>query len=180
MLAKIIEFSLRQRVMVIICAFVLLFFGTYSFITIPIDAFPDVSSTQVKIILKSPGMSPEEMENRVVRPLEMELLGLQGQKSLRSTSKYAIADITIDFDDKVDIYLARNMVNEKLSTVLPDLPDGVDGGMAPIVTPLSDMFMFTIDGDLSEVEKRQLLDFVIRPALRTIKGVADVNSLGGY
>lgn len=180
MLAKIIEFSLRQRVMVIICAFVLLFFGTYSFITIPIDAFPDVSSTQVKVILKSPGMSPEEMENRVVRPLEMELLGLQGQKSLRSTSKYAIADITIDFDDKVDIYLARNMVNEKLSTVLPDLPDGVDGGMAPIVTPLSDMFMFTIDGDLSEVEKRQLLDFVIRPALRTIKGVADVNSLGGY
>lgn len=180
MLAKIIEFSLRQRIMVIICAFVLLFFGTYSFITIPIDAFPDVSSTQVKIVLKLPGMSPEEMENRVVRPLEMELLGLQGQKSLRSTSKYAIADITIDFDDKVNIYLARNMVNEKLSMILPELPDGVDGGMAPIVTPLSDMFMFTIDGDLPEVEKRQLLDFVIRPALRTIKGVADVNSLGGY
>ncbi|PAF41778.1 efflux RND transporter permease subunit [Helicobacter sp. 11S02596-1] len=180
MLAKIIEFSLRQRIMVIICASVLLFFGTFSFITIPIDAFPDVSSTQVKIVLKLPGMSPEEMESRVVRPLEMELLGLQGQKSLRSTSKYAVADITIDFDDKVNIYLARNMVNEKLSMVLPDLPDGVDGGMAPIVTPLSDMFMFTIDGDLPEVEKRQLLDFVIRPALRTIRGVADVNSLGGH
>ncbi|PAF43895.1 efflux RND transporter permease subunit [Helicobacter sp. 11S03491-1] len=180
MLAKIIEFSLRQRIMVIICAVVLFLFGTYSFISIPIDAFPDVSSTQVKIVLKSPGMSPEEMENRVVRPLEMELLGLQGQKSLRSTSKYAVADITIDFDDKVDIYLARNMVNEKLATTLPELPEGVEGGMAPIVTPLSDMFMFTIDGDLSEVEKRQLLDFVIRPALRTIKGVADVNSLGGY
>ncbi|PAF46668.1 cytochrome-c peroxidase [Helicobacter sp. 12S02634-8] len=180
MLAKIIEFSLRQRIMVLICAGILLFFGSYSFITIPIDAFPDVSSTQVKIVLKLPGLSPEEMENRVVRPLEMELLGLQGQKSLRSTSKYAIADITIDFDDKVDIYLARNMVNEKLSMAMSDLPDGVEGGLAPIVTPLSDMFMFTIDGDLPEVQKRQLLDFVIRPALRTIKGVADVNSLGGY
>ncbi|PAF53188.1 cytochrome-c peroxidase [Helicobacter sp. 13S00482-2] len=180
MLSKIIEFSLRQRVMVLICAFVLLFFGTYSFISIPIDAFPDVSSTQVKIVLKSPGMSPEEMENRVVKPIEMEVLGLQGQKSLRSTSKYAIADIVIDFDDKIDIYLARNMVNEKLSMVLGDLPDGVEGSIAPIVTPLSDMFMFTIDGDLPEVQKRQLLDFVIRPALRTIKGIADVNSLGGY
>ncbi|PAF51958.1 efflux RND transporter permease subunit [Helicobacter sp. 13S00477-4] len=180
MLAKIIEFSLRQRLMVLICAFILLFFGVYSFISIPIDAFPDVSSTQVKIILKSPGMSPEEIENRVVRPLEMELLGLQGQKSLRSTSKYSVADITIDFNDKVDIYLARNMVNEKLAMVLPDLPHGIEGGIAPIVTPLSDMFMFTIDGDLPEVQKRQLLDFVIRPALRTIRGVADVNSLGGY
>lgn len=180
MLPKIIEFSLRQRVMVLICAFVLLAFGTYNFISIPIDAFPDVSSTQVKIILKSPGMSPEEVENIIVRPLEMELLGLQGQKSLRSTSKYSVADITIDFDDKVDIYLARNMVNEKLATILPDLPEGVEGAMAPIVTPLSDTFMFTIDGDLPEVEKRQLLDFSIRPAIRTIKGVADVNSLGGY
>lgn len=180
MLSKIIEFSLRQRIMVVICAFLLLCFGLYSFITIPIDAFPDVSSTQVKVILKSPGMSPEEMENRIVRPLEMELLGLDGQKSLRSTSKYATADITIDFDDKIDIYRARTMVNERLSTALSDLPKGVEAGMAPIVTPLSDMFMFTLDGSLPEVEKRQLLDFVIRPALRTIKGVADVNSLGGY
>ncbi|WP_199768905.1 efflux RND transporter permease subunit [Helicobacter cetorum] len=180
MLASIIEFSLRQRVVVIVCAVLVLFFGTYSFITTPVDAFPDISPTQVKIILKLPGSSPEEMENNIVRPLELELLGLKGQKSLRSVSKYSISDITIDFDDSVDIYLARNMVNERLTSVMKDLPVGVEGGMAPIVTPLSDMFMFTIDGDITEIEKRQLLDFVIRPQLRMISGVADVNSIGGF
>ncbi|WRG70786.1 efflux RND transporter permease subunit [Helicobacter pylori] len=180
MLASIIEFSLRQRVIVIVGAILILFFGTYSFINTPVDAFPDISPTQVKIILKLPGSSPEEMENNIVRPLELELLGLKGQKSLRSISKYSISDITIDFDDSVDIYLARNIVNERLSSVMKDLPMGVEGGMAPIVTPLSDIFMFTIDGNITEIEKRQLLDFVIRPQLRMISGVADVNSIGGF
>ncbi|MGN8420240.1 efflux RND transporter permease subunit [Helicobacter pylori] len=180
MLASIIEFSLRQRVIVIVGAILILFFGTYSFIHTPVDAFPDISPTQVKIILKLPGSSPEEMENNIVRPLELELLGLKGQKSLRSISKYSISDITIDFDDSVDIYLARNIVNERLSSVMKDLPMGVEGGMAPIVTPLSDIFMFTIDGNITEIEKRQLLDFVIRPQLRMINGVADVNSIGGF
>ncbi|WQX20161.1 efflux RND transporter permease subunit [Helicobacter pylori] len=180
MLASIIEFSLRQRIIVIVGAILVLFFGTYSFIHTPVDAFPDISPTQVKIILKLPGSSPEEMENNIVRPLELELLGLKGQKSLRSISKYSISDITIDFDDSVDIYLARNIVNERLSSVMKDLPVGVEGGMAPIVTPLSDIFMFTIDGNITEIEKRQLLDFVIRPQLRMISGVADVNSIGGF
>ncbi|WP_194146546.1 efflux RND transporter permease subunit [Helicobacter pylori] len=180
MLASIIEFSLRQRIIVIVGAILILFFGTYSFINTPVDAFPDISPTQVKIILKLPGSSPEEMENNIVRPLELELLGLKGQKSLRSISKYSISDITIDFDDSVDIYLARNIVNERLSSVMKDLPMGVEGGMAPIVTPLSDIFMFTIDGNITEIEKRQLLDFVIRPQLRMISGVADVNSIGGF
>ncbi|WRD43994.1 efflux RND transporter permease subunit [Helicobacter pylori] len=180
MLASIIEFSLRQRIIVIVGAILVLFFGTYSFINTPVDAFPDISPTQVKIILKLPGSSPEEMENNIVRPLELELLGLKGQKSLRSISKYSISDITIDFDDSVDIYLARNIVNERLSSVMKDLPVGVEGGMAPIVTPLSDIFMFTIDGNITEIEKRQLLDFVIRPQLRMISGVADVNSIGGF
>ncbi|WP_187909574.1 efflux RND transporter permease subunit [Helicobacter pylori] len=180
MLASIIEFSLRQRIILIVGAILVLFFGTYSFINTPVDAFPDISPTQVKIILKLPGSSPEEMENNVVRPLELELLGLKGQKSLRSISKYSISDITIDFDDSMDIYLARNIVNERLSSVMKDLPVGVEGGMAPIVTPLSDIFMFTIDGNITEIEKRQLLDFVIRPQLRMISGVADVNSIGGF
>ncbi|GAA7166474.1 cytochrome-c peroxidase [Helicobacter pylori] len=180
MLASIIEFSLRQRIIVIVGAILVLFFGTYSFINTPVDAFPDISPTQVKIILKLPGSSPEEIENNIVRPLELELLGLKGQKSLRSISKYSISDITIDFDDSVDIYLARNIVNERLSSVMKDLPVGVEGGMAPIVTPLSDIFMFTIDGNITEIEKRQLLDFVIRPQLRMISGVADVNSIGGF
>ncbi|WP_199766940.1 efflux RND transporter permease subunit, partial [Helicobacter felis] len=180
MLDSLIAFCLRQRLLVLLCALTLVGFGFYSFLNTPIDAFPDMAPVQVKIILKLPGSSPEEMENNVVRPLELELLGLQGEKSLRSTSKYSVCDITIDFEEGMDIYLARNMVDEKLALVLPDLPEGVDGGIAPIVTPLSDIFMFTIDGSLDGASKRHLLDFVIRPLLRTIPGVADVNSIGGF
>lgn len=180
MLDSIIAFCLRQRIIVLLCALGILVVGIHSFLKIPIDAFPDISSTQVKLVIKAPGMAPEEVENRVVRPLELELLGLQGERSLRSTSKYAIADITIDFEDDVDIYLARNMVNERIQAALDDLPDGVDVNLGPIVSPLSDMFMFTIDGDMPDIRKRDLMDNVIRPALRSIKGVADVNSMGGY
>ena len=179
MLNSIIEFSLKQRLIVILLSLALFGYGVYSFYKIPIDAFPDISSTQVKIILKAPGMTPEEVENRVVKPLEAELLGLENEKLLKSTSKYAIADITIDFNDGTDIYRARNQVSEKLASLLPSLPKGVEGGMAPITTPLGEAFMFTIEGSISQKEKRELLDFVIRPVLRGAKGVADVNSLGG-
>ncbi len=179
MLGSIIEFSLKQRLVVLLLSFGLFAYGLYSFFKIPIDAFPDISSTQVKIIMKAPGMTPEEVENRVVKPMEAELLGLENQKLLKSTSKYAIADITIDFNDGTDIYRARAQVSEKLASLLPSLPKGVDGGMAPITTPLGEAFMFTIEGDMTQKEKRELLDFTIRPALRGAKGVADVNSLGG-
>lgn len=179
MLDRIIEFSLKQRVIVMLFALSLFVFGVYSFLKIPIDAFPDISSTQVKIILKAPGMTPEEVENRVVKPLEAELLGLENQKLLKSTSKYAIADITIDFIDGTDIYKARAQVAEKLSLAMPSLPKSVSGGMAPITTPLGEVFMFTVEGNISQKQKREILDFVIRPALRGAKGVADVNSLGG-
>lgn len=179
MINSIIEFSLKQRLIVILLSLALFGSGIYSFYKIPIDAFPDISSTQVKIILKAPGMTPEEVENRVVKPLEAELLGLENQKLLKSTSKYAIADITIDFNDGTDIYRARAQVSEKLASLLPTLPNGVEGGMAPITTPLGEAFMFTIEGNLSQKEKRELLDFVIRPVLRGAKGVADVNALGG-
>jgi len=179
MLNSIIEFSLKQRLVVILLSLALFAYGVYSFFKIPIDAFPDISSTQVKIIMKAPGMTPEEVESRVVKPMEAELLGLENEKLLKSTSKYAIADITIDFYDGSDIYRARAQVSEKLASLLPGLPNGVSGGMAPITTPLGEAFMFTIEGDVSQKEKRELLDFVIRPALRGAKGVADVNALGG-
>jgi len=179
-LAKIIGFSLTQRLFVIAVTLVMMLFGALSFLRIPIDAFPDISTTQVKIIMKAPGMTPEEVELRVIAPLEMELLGIPKQRILRSMAKYAIADITIDFDDSVDIYWARQQVAERISNAAGDLPPNVEGGLAPISTPLSDVFMFTIEGgDLSLEERRSLLDWTIRPALRTLPGVADVNSLGG-
>ena len=179
MLNFIIEFSLKQRIIVLLFALAIMIYGIYSFIKIPIDAFPDISSTQVKIILKAPGMTPEEVESRVVRPLEAELMGIENQVLLKSTSKYAIADITIDFKDGTDVYRARAQVYEKLSGAMESLPKGVSGGMAAVTTPLGEIFMFTIEGDMSQQGKRELLDFVIRPALRGARGVADINALGG-
>ena len=180
MLRKIVEFALTQRAFVLLCSVLIAGAGTYAFLRIPIDAFPDISSVQVKIIMKAPGMTPEEVETRVIAPIELELLGIPRQTILRSTAKYAIADITIDFEDGTDIYWARQQVTERLAGVVSELPSNVAGGLAPISTPLSDVFMFTIEGgNLSLEERRSLLDWTIRPALRTIPGVADVNALGG-
>lgn len=180
MLSRLVEFSLTQRVFTLLLAAFAAALGGYAFRTIPIDAFPDISPVQVKMIMKAPGMTPEEVEARVVAPLEMELLGIPGQTILRSMAKYAVADITIDFQDGTDIYWARQQVAERLAGVRGELPESVSGGLAPVSTPLSDVFMFTIEGGaLSLEERRSLLDWTIRPALRTIPGVADVNALGG-
>lgn len=179
MLRKLIEAALNMRLAVIGIALGLAAFGAYAFANLPIDAFPDISSTQVKIIMKAPGMTPEEVESRVITPVEMELLGIPNQTVLRSVAKYAIADITINFEDGTDIYWARSQVAERLANATAGLPATVEGGMAPISTPLSDMYMFTVEGPISLTEKRRLLDWTIRPALRTVPGVADVNALGG-
>ncbi|MDO9188770.1 MAG: efflux RND transporter permease subunit, partial [Sulfurimicrobium sp.] len=180
MLARVIEFALTQRLLMALLTLLLIGGGGYALKNLPIDAFPDVSSTQVKIIVKAPGMTPEEVEARIAAPIEVELLGIPHKKMLRSVSKYALTDITLDFEDGTDIYWARNQVGERLANVMKDLPANISGGMAPITTPLGEMLMFTIEGgDLSLAERRSLLDWVIRPALRTLPGVADVNSLGG-
>ncbi len=179
MLAALIRFSLTQRLLILVLTAMLIAAGVQAFLGLPIDAFPDVSTTQVKIILKAPGMTPEEVETRLAVPVEQELLGIPHQRLLRSTSKYALTDITLDFEDGTDIYWARQQVGERLATAMGNLPPGVTGGMAPITTPLGEMFMFTIEGEMSLADKRALLDWVIRPQLRTIPGVADVNSLGG-
>ncbi|WP_291475678.1 CusA/CzcA family heavy metal efflux RND transporter [Acidovorax sp.] len=179
MLSRLIAFSLSQRLLMGILSLALLAAGVMALRNLPIDAFPDVSTTQVKIILKAPGMTPAEVEARIVAPIEQELLGIPSQVMLRSQSKYAIADITLDFADGTDIYWARQQVSERLSGVMGNLPPGLSGGLAPITTPLGEMFMFKVDGDASLAERRKLLDYVIRPRLRGIPGVADVNTLGG-
>ncbi|QKI90109.1 efflux RND transporter permease subunit [Thiomicrorhabdus xiamenensis] len=178
MLSRFLQFFLVQRTLVLLLVLAVVGGGWQAFQKIPIDAFPDVSPTQVKLIFKAPGMTPSEVEQRVIAPLELELLGLPKQEVLRSLAKYSLADITLDFKEGTDIYWARQQVAERLGNA--DLPPGVTGGMAPLSTPLSDVFMFTIEGDgLSNMQKRDLLDWVIRPALRSVPGVADVNVLGG-
>jgi cobalt-zinc-cadmium resistance protein CzcA len=180
MMAALIRFALTQRLLIMLCVLLLAGGGYYAFKHIPIDAFPEVSPTQVKIIVKANGMTPEEVEARITAPIEVELLGIPHQTMLRSLAKYAITDITLDFEEGTDIYWARQQVAERLNTLWGNLPEGVQGGIAPMTTPLGEMFMFAIEGgDLSAMERRELLDWTIRPALRTVKGVADVNALGG-
>ncbi|WP_010338396.1 efflux RND transporter permease subunit [Sphingobium yanoikuyae] len=180
MLQSLVAKALSYRLLVVALALAVAGLGAWAFVQLPVDAYPNIAQTQVKIILKAPGMTPEEVESRVIAPIEMEMLGIPRQSILRSSAKYAIADITIDFTDGTDIYWARQQVAERLSGVMADLPASVSGGLAPISTPLSDIFMFTIEGPLSLQQKRELLDWTIRPALRTVPGVADVNALGGY
>ncbi|WP_137909974.1 MULTISPECIES: CusA/CzcA family heavy metal efflux RND transporter [unclassified Burkholderia] len=180
MLTRLVQFALSQRLFVLLAAALLAGFGWYSFRNLPIDAFPDVSSTQVKVILKAPGMTPEEVESRIAAPIEVEMLGIPRQKMLRSVSKYGIVDVTVDFEDGTDIYWARQQVAERLSNIQGDLPPGLSGGMAPITTPLGEMYQFTVEAPtMSLEERRTVLDWLIRPALRTVPGVADVNALGG-
>jgi cobalt-zinc-cadmium resistance protein CzcA len=177
---RLIQFALSQRLLVLLVAILLGGGGYVATLDLPIDAFPDVSPTQVKIIIKAPGMTPEEVETRITAPIELELLGIPRQTMLRSIAKYALTDITLDFEEGTNIYWARQQVAEKLNGIWGSLPDGIEGGMAPMTTPLGEMFMFTIEGgDLTLMERRNLLDWVIRPALRTVPGVADVNALGG-
>jgi cobalt-zinc-cadmium resistance protein CzcA len=179
-LTRLIQFALTQRLLMLVLVVLLAAAGGYAFKNLPIDAFPDVSTTQVKIIIKAPGMTPEEVEARITAPVEVEMLGLPKQTMLRSVAKYGLTDITVDFADGTDIYWARQQVAERLSGIWSSLPPDIGGGIAPMTTPLGEMFMFTIEGgDLSLEERRSLLDWVIRPQLRTVPGVADVNALGG-
>jgi cobalt-zinc-cadmium resistance protein CzcA len=180
MLARLIQIALSQRLLTVLLALLLVGLGTSAMLKLPIDAFPDISPTQVKIIIKAPGMTPEEVESLITAPVEVELLGIPQQDILRSISKYALSSITVDFEEGTDIYWARQQVAERLNAVWGDLPGDISGGLAPMSTPLGDMFMFTIDNpELTLEQKRFLLDWTIRPALRTVPGVADLNALGG-
>ncbi|WP_405416873.1 efflux RND transporter permease subunit [Marinobacter flavimaris] len=180
MIASLIRFSLIQRLMILLLAAALIVGGVWAFRTLPIDAFPDIASPQVLVIVKAPGLSPTEVESRITFPIEREMQGLPRQTVLRSTTKYALSSITIDFEDGTDIYWARQQVAERLNQVWGELPAGVEGGLGPITTPLSEGYMYRVEGEgYSNRELRSIQDWVIRPRLRTVEGVADVNSLGG-
>ena len=139
MLERLVEFSLTQRLLVVIATLALVGAGAVAFNGLPIDAFPDVSSTQVKIIMKVPGMTPEEVEARITTPIELEMLGIPNKKILRSVSKYAIADITIDVEYCCDIQWARSQVTVRLNGILRDLPAvvgiAINGSIGRVALP---------------------------------------------
>jgi len=180
MIAALIRFCLIQRLMLLLLAGGVVAGGLWAFRTLPIDVFPNISSPQVMIVVKAPGMSPEEVEARISFPIEMEMQGLPRQTVLRSTTKYGLSSVIIDFEDGTDIYWARSQVAERLNQVWPSLPPGSEGGLAPITTPLGEIFMYRVVGaGYSNQELRSMQDWIIRPRLRTVEGAADVNSLGG-
>jgi cobalt-zinc-cadmium resistance protein CzcA len=177
---KLISFILSHRLIVSLLALVVLGLGVRSYNLLPVDAFPDISPTQVKIIMKSSGMTPSEVESRIIIPVEMGMLGIAYQTIMRSTAKYGICDISIDFKEGTDIYWARQQVSERLTDIMDELPKNLEGGLAPISTPLSEILMFTIESKtLDLIEERSILDWVISPKIRSVSGVAEVNALGG-
>jgi len=138
MLARLIQFALTQRLLMLLVVALLIGGGWRAVQLTPIDAFPDVSTTQVKIIVKAPGMTPEEVAARITSLIEVEMLGLPRQTMLRSIAKYALTDITIDFAEGTDIVWARQQVAERLNSVWGNLPAGIEGGIAPMTTPLGE------------------------------------------
>jgi cobalt-zinc-cadmium resistance protein CzcA len=181
MLGRLVDLALRQRLIAVLAAIGLAIWGWNAYRTLPIDAFPDVAPTQVLVSMRAPGLTPEELESRVTVPVELAMKGIPDLVRMRSTTRYGVTLMTFEFAERTDIFWARAQVGERLNDVEDQLPDGVDGGLAPIVTPLGEMFMITLDGPgLDPGEARFLMDWVIRPVLRGVPGVADVNVLGGF
>lgn len=180
MIAKLVQLALRQRLLAIIVAIAVAAWGAVSYRAMSIDAFPDVSPVQVLVSKRAPGLTPEELESRVTNPVEIAMRGIPNLERMRSITRYSVALMTFEFAPGTDIFWARAQVNERLQEVRDQLPAGTSGGLAPIVTPLAEMLMFTLRGQsLSLEEQRSFVDWVIRPALRGVPGVADINVLGG-
>ena len=191
MVNDLLGFSLRRPFLILIIAGILVLVGAYAFRTIPIDAFPDVTSVLVQVVTKAPGLSPEEVERLVTFPIEQQVTGVPHLTELRSLTKVGLSLITIVFDDEMDIDLARQLVLERLIEVRESLPPGSEPMMMPNSTGLGEVFQYYLEGpslagmdaaaiERELIEERTVQDWVIRPQLKGIPEVIDINSLGGY
>ena len=190
MLEKIIELSIRQRVAVLVAVLLLAAIGAYSFGRLKIDAVPDITNVQVQINTAAPGFSPLEAEQRITFPVETAIAGLPGLEYTRSVSRYGLSQVTGVSADAPDFYSARQLVNERLQGVRSPLPAGIEPELGPIATGLGEIFMYTIEAKPGAVKSdgtrytaqdlRTLHDWVVRPQLRNVPGVTEVNSVGGY
>lgn len=180
MIDTIIGLALRFRLAVIGMVLVLIAAGTWAVSTINTDAFPDLTPNQVQVITVSPGLSPNEVENLVSYPMETAMMGLPRTTGVRSISKAGISVITVSYDDDVDMYFARAQVQQRMQDAAPGLPSGSQPTLGPPATPMGEVFQYLVESDsLSLMEVKNIQEYTIKPMLRTIPGVADVNSWGG-
>lgn len=181
MLNRLIEASIAHRFFVVLATTLLVAVGLYCAWTLPIDAVPDITTNQVVVNMAAPALAPEEIERQITRPLEISLSGLPGSTEMRSISQFGLSQVTIVFDDHSDIYRARQLVAERLTAMSEQLPLGArPPELAPIATGLGEIYYVFIESDtLSLVERRDILDWQVRPRLRTVPGVIEVNSFGG-
>jgi cobalt-zinc-cadmium resistance protein CzcA len=190
-IASLLEFSLRQRILVLGLACILSVVGLFAFESIPIDAYPDVTNIQVQVLTDAPGLSPVEVERFITYPLELQMTGLPGLAEIRSLSKFALSQMTVVFRDDVDVYFARQLVLERIMAAKERLPDGLEPVMAPVSTGLGEVYQYYLEEpDAAEpdsravgttlTDQRTLQDWVLRPLLKTVPGVIDVNGMGGF
>jgi len=190
MLERIIGASIAHRWLMMTLTAVLVAVGVWSFTQLPIDATPDITNVQVQINTAAPGYSPLETEQRITYPVETVMAGLPRMEQARSLSRYGLSQVTVVFEDGTDIYFARQQVAERLQQVKSQIPDGLDPQLGPISTGLGEIFMYTIDADpkarkpdgtaYTATDLRTLQDWVIRPQLRNVPGVTEVNTIGGF
>ncbi|MBK9977461.1 MAG: efflux RND transporter permease subunit [Gemmatimonadetes bacterium] len=178
---KLIEFSLRNRLFVIGGVLTIVGLGLFALMRVPFDAFPDLTGTRVEVITVAPGMAPEDVERLVTYPLESSLMGIQGADQVRSVSKFGLSLITVPFPDKMDIYFARTLVQQRLNDAKGSLPAGVEATLGPVSTPMGELYQYVVTSDsLTLTELKTLQEYTIRPRLRTVPGVSEVNTWGGY
>src|SRR5215212_5287567 len=186
MIDKILEFSLRQRPFVLLGALALFGAGIWSATRLPIDAVPDITGVQVQINTEVAALAAEESEKLVTRPIEIALAGLPGVDEMRSLTKFGLSQVTIQFRDGTDVYRARQLVAERLQGVLEQLPAGAFPKLAPISTGLGEIFYYSVNyrADAKQkpateveqlIELSEIQEYVIKPRLRTVPGVADIN-----
>jgi heavy metal efflux system protein len=189
MINRLIDASLRNRSLVVVGVILLAGLGVWSFVGLPIDAFPDVTNIQVEVLSSAPGMSPLEVEKFVTHPLEMAMRGLPRLTQLRSVSRFGLSVITAVFEDGVDIYFARQNVHERLSEAKDTIPPGVAVAMGPVSTAMGEIYQYTLEGPVpaSEAERieyltnlRTIQDWTLAPLLKSVPGVNEINSFGGY
>ena len=181
MIERLIEWAVRHRWTVFVLTLTLIGVGTWAFRTLRIDAFPDLTNKQVQVLVEAPGLSPLEVERLVTFPIEVGLNGLPRVAEIRSTSKYAFATVTVVFEDGVDLYFARTLVSERLQRVRDELPPGVSAQLGPLSGATSEIYLYTVEGGgLDLMQLRTLHDRVIRPQLRSVPGVAEINAFGGF